>query len=279
MRLVEKGKLGLDDAIGPILDDLPESWRGVTVRQLLNHTSGLPDLVVLSGNSVEYLAPTREEAMEKAYALPPPAGAGQQCAYNQTGYVLLGRIIEKRTGKAFRDYMKAEFFGPLGLTETVYANFADSVPGRARLYEVGRYLPVAGALRRVTSDRPAPHESWDNPDFNDVGATLNTSIADLAKWDAALGDGRVLSPQTLKLMWAVAPVSRRSRGGATDGYSCGWVVREGAGRATARHTGGDAAVYDRALDDSLTIAVLTNAMYAGIEDVEARIRAACTPAP
>lgn len=281
MKLVEEGKLGLDDPIGAILDDLPESWRAVTVRQCLNHTSGLPDVLDLSGGKFEYRGEDREEALRRTYAEPIRARPGEECEYNQTGYILLGRIVEARAGRAFAEYMRATFFEPLRMTSTAFGNASTPVSGRAAMYDLGKFERVGGKSRLSPLDRPTPHEGPDNPRYNDVGANLNSTVGDLARWDEALGTGRLLRPETMREMWTVPPVSRRVHGTVTDGYACGWRVTEGGAHPIAHHGGGDCEFYSRRLDDSLTIVVLSNAHHADVSGVLSRILAAYenTPGP
>src|SRR5436309_1285606 len=130
MSLVEEGKFSLDERVRKLLPGLPLSWNGVTVRHLLTHTSGLPD-VVLGEDSDEVIAQTRPEALRKLARMPLRNRPGAKWAYNQTGYVLLGMIIEKVSGLSFEEFMARRFFRPLGMTETRFGDDRAVVAGRA----------------------------------------------------------------------------------------------------------------------------------------------------
>ena len=113
LRLVDQGKLSLDDPLGKFLPNQPGTWRDITVRQLLSHTSGLPDLIDTS-DEWKYLSEDREDALKLVASRPLASKPGVVCAYQQTGYVLIGKIVEKVTGKPFARYMTEDVFLPLG---------------------------------------------------------------------------------------------------------------------------------------------------------------------
>ena len=256
LKLVDAGKLGLDDTVGKLLPDRPAVWHSITVRQLLSHTSGLPDLLADSSD-VMYVSEDREAALKIAAARP-LAKPGESYAYIQTGYVLLGEIIERKTGKPFERYMAEDVFRPLGMTATTYGNRRSEVPGRALQYQTAKFEQVNGAWRTKKLDAPMLADLGDNPAYNNAGATLNTNADDLVKWEDALSSGKLLKPETLTAMWATSPASIRVSGYRTNGMGLGWVMMDDSGHKTAYHNGGSSALYLRFLDDHLTIVVMTN---------------------
>jgi CubicO group peptidase (beta-lactamase class C family) len=143
MLLAEEGKLSLDDSVTKLLPGLPAAWGGVTVRQCLTHTSGLPD-ASLSDDTDEVIAPTRAEALVKLAALPFVSRPGEKWEYNQTGYVLLGMLVERLSGLSFEEFLARRFFRPLGMTRTSFGDSGEVVPGRATLYT--RYVLEGGKL-------------------------------------------------------------------------------------------------------------------------------------
>jgi len=104
MMLVEAGQVKLDDPIGAHLDNLPESWWGLTIRQLLNHTTGLPDII---NKASESLADTPDEAIKLLRDKPMEFAPGSQWSYNQTNYLLLQLLIERLSGMSFEKFCSA----------------------------------------------------------------------------------------------------------------------------------------------------------------------------
>ena len=257
LRLVDQGKLGLDDTLGKLLPDQPESWRPITVRQLLSHTSGLPDLLD-SSDDVKYLSENGDAALRTAAANPLLSKPGDSYLYLQTGYVLLGKIIQKITGKRFAQYMKEDVFLPLGMTSTTFANRRTKVPGRAIQYQNVKFEEVNGTWQSRKLDAPTLSDIIDNPDYNDVGATLNTNTDDLIKWERALDTGKLLKPETIAAMWTPSTASIRTAIDRTYGMGLGWATSDKSGHRNAYHNGGGSSFYNRFLDDHLTIIVLTN---------------------
>ena len=255
MSLIEEGKFSLDERVRRILPGLPLAWSGVTVRHLLTHTSGLPD-VVLSEDSDEVIAQTRPEALRKLARMPLRGRPGAKWAYNQTGYMLLGMIIEKVSGLGFEEFMARRFFRPLGMTHTRFGDDRQVVAGRASMYT--RY-------EQQSDQKVSPAGLWTYrnlyPSYLYMAAGLNTTVGDLAKWDIAMTEGKILTPSTLAEMWR--PV-RLNDGKVfrldekTLGYGCGWLVDERPGHKAVGHTGSDSTGFIRFLDDNLTVVVLTN---------------------
>jgi D-alanyl-D-alanine carboxypeptidase len=238
MLLVQDGKIGLGDRIGRFLTDAPPTWNAITVRHLLTHTSGLI-------NEAPGFDPFRMQSdvdiLRSAYAMPLLFTPGEKWEYSNTGYSALAEIIHVASGEAWDAFLRRRLFQPLGMTVTRTTTPIEIVPNRADGYTVrdGRLQNAATILAL----RPS-------------GAFLST-VLDLAKWDAALNDGRVLTAATRDQMWT--PVTLNS--GATYPYGFGFQVDEVAGHRRVLHTGtlpGFRATLQRFVDDRLTIVVLTN---------------------
>src|SRR5215213_3554553 len=113
MLLVEDGKIGLEDPITKYFPDAPASWVGITVRHLLTHTSGIPDYTT---DAMDYRRDYTEDELEQmAFGLTPEFPPGSRWNYSNTGYVLLGIIIHKASGKFYGDVLRDRVFGPLGM--------------------------------------------------------------------------------------------------------------------------------------------------------------------
>ena len=259
LRLVDQGKLALDDPIVKFLPDIQPAWRAITVRQLLSHTSGLPDLV----DGLEYVSEDREDALRNVANRPMVVRPGEDVAYIQTGYVLLGKMVEQVTGKPFARYMTEDIFGPLGMSSAAYGNRRSNVRNRGAQYQRVKFEKVNGIWQTEDLETTRTSDIPDNPPYQDVGATLNVSTDDLVKWEAALGSGKLLTPESLSAMWEAAPASTRissirTFSSLSQGMGLGWQVANSDGHRTAYSHGGGAALYLRYLDDGLTIVVLTN---------------------
>lgn len=274
MSLVEEGKFSLDDGVRKLLPNLPVSWAGVKVRHLLSHTSGLPD-VSLGDDTDEVIAETLPEALRKLARMPFKSRPGAKWSYNETGYVLLGMIIEKVSGLSYEEFMARRFFRPLGMTRTLYGDDRAVVQGRASMYT--RY-------ERQTDEGPSPEGLWTYrniyPPYTYMGAGLNTNVSDLSKWDTALSEGRILKPSTLEEMWRPVTLNdgRVFHLEKNLAYANGWLVYELPGHRAVGHSGSDATSYIRFLDDRLTVAVLTNCQGADPDSLALGVASLYIPA-
>jgi CubicO group peptidase (beta-lactamase class C family) len=145
LSLVRDGKLQLDDNLGKLLPDVPENWREVTVRQLMSHTSGLPDVSVSPG-SADLIATTRDEAFTKLRTMPLQFPRGEKWMYNQTNYALLQMIAEKLTGTSIETAMAERVFKPAGMTTATYGDSDALVRGRVSLYVIDKGAPAPRRL-------------------------------------------------------------------------------------------------------------------------------------
>lgn len=245
MMLVEEGKLGLDDPISRFFPEAPASWAGIRVRHLLSHTSGLKD----------YDLPLWHEYTDgdllRAFAEPPLEFVpGEQWSYSNTGYVLLGFLIQRVTGRFYGDLLAERVFRPLGMRGTRIISEADIVPNRAAGYRL-----VDGALE---------NQEWVSPSLNRTAdGALYLTVLDLAKWDTALEAGRLLKPESLAALWTPVRLKdgRLAEGYDDNAYAFGWAVGEQRGHRRIEHGGswqGFRAQNSRYPDDHLAVIVLLN---------------------
>jgi D-alanyl-D-alanine carboxypeptidase len=249
MRLVEEGLLGLDDPITDHLPDYPTQGRTVHVRQLLRHTSGIQEFIMLpdfwerSGD----LDRPRAELVDMFAVEPFVFEPGARWAYSNSNYTLLALIIEAVSGQSYAAYLEAAFFEPLGLDST---RVCDTLPGVGRAQ--GYYLDDG-----VAHPAPAENMAWALGD----GAICSSAL-DLAKWQRALVTGGVVHPSSYEQMIATEPLAD----GTTPPYGFALSLVELDGRSKVAHSGrmggfsGALAYYP---DHDLTVAILTN--LAGIE--------------
>jgi CubicO group peptidase (beta-lactamase class C family) len=255
LTLFEAGQLALTDHVGTILPDLPASWHPITIYHLLTHTAGLPDIADSVAGT--FSADTRDEALGLLAARPLLSRPGQIWRYNQTGYVLLGMIIETLTGLPFEVFLTQQFLRPLGMSATCFGDYKQVVVGRTSLY----------TCLEIRDDTlvPSPDHLWTYhyhcPAYAYPCAGLNTTVGDLLKWDAALSSGTILAPERLAMLWAPVTLNDGTRGGIAGtqfGYGCGWMVVDRPGHRWVGHEGGAATVYGRFVEDQLSIIVLSN---------------------
>jgi CubicO group peptidase (beta-lactamase class C family) len=236
MQLAEQKRLALDDSIGRFLPELPPAWRRVRVRQLLNHPSGVPDHAVLLR---EDLAPDSVVAL--AARDPFEFAPGTQWRYNNVGYLVLGLIVEKASGEPYARYLQTRIFQPLGLKATRYCDPELLTPHRA-----------AGYVQRDTGVANAPYTSM--VALFGAGAICSTA-GDLAAWNHALAQGRVVSPAS----WARMTTSEGAA--RAHGYGYGLSVAPFEGHRLVGQGGQFAGFKVSSAylpDDSLSVTVLTN---------------------
>jgi len=244
MLLVEEGKVSVDDKITRHLAGLPESWKGVTVRHLLSHTSGIKDFINEPTMDLRKdIQP--EDVIESLRKLPLNFKPGEKYAYSNTGYHLLGMIIRKVTGKYWGEFLQERIFGPLEMNNTRVVSLSDIITNRAAGYVWEREQLRNGHFLAPTILAYA-------------GGGLRSTVLDLAKWDAALCTDKILKRSRLDQMWAPAKLNN----GSDSTYGFGWGITNFHGHRLISHTGshmtGFKTVLARFADDQLTVIVLTN---------------------
>lgn len=241
MILVEEGKLSLDDKISKYFTDAPEGWKDITVRHLLTHTAGMgeypPDLDM------------RRDYTEDGYfalikSVPLAYRSGTKWDYSNLGYVTLGILIRKVTGKFYGDFLAERIFQPLGMTTARVISEADIVPNRAAGYRL-----IKGELK---------NQEWVSPSTNTTAdGSLYLTVLDLAKWDAALYQNQPLKQSSLAQMWT--PVKLDD--GKTKAYGFGWHTDVIHGHRLIFHGGawqGFKSFIVRVPDDKLTLIFFAN---------------------
>jgi len=238
MLLIEEGRISLDDAVSKFLEGTPDTWKAITVRHLLTHTSG----IVREAPGFDPLKIQNDaDVIKTAYTLPLRFAPGEKWEYCNVGYFTLAEIIRKVTGKPWGDYLGERLFSPLEMNATRTTTVTELVQNRAN-----GYVWRNGKLQNAEvyfALRPS-------------GAFLST-VLDLAKWDAALYTDRVLKQPARAQMWT--PVKLND--GKSHPYGFGWELDTVAGHKLVRHGGslpGFRAGLLRFVDDKLTVVVLTN---------------------
>ena len=239
LQLAEQGKLSIDDPVSKYYAAAPAAWSKITVRHLLTHRSGIPSYTGLPGffEKQSMFARTPAEIVELTQNMPLEFEPGAQHAYNNTGYVLLGYIIEKASGQTYADYLQQHIFTPLGLKHTGYDDTRTLLPNRAAGYGVDDGV-------------------WFNSDYISMtlphaAGSLYSNVDDLLTWQEALFSGKVISPASFAAMTT----------DSGNGYGFGIGTGDFQGHKSIRHSGGIpgfSTYMSRFPDDGMTFIVLSN---------------------
>lgn len=252
MMLVEEGKIGLDDPLTKYLPDAPTSWNQVKARHLLSHTGGFGDYPEKFDFRKDY---TEDELLKIVEGIPLAFEPGTKWTYSNLGYLTLGVLIHKVTGQFYGDFLQERIFKPLGMRTTRIINEADIIPNRSAGYQLVK--------------KELKNQGWVSPTLNTTAdGSLYFSIVDLAKWDAALHERKLLKPSSYELMWT--PVKLNDGKPNKDGYGFGWFIHDDKGHHVIEHAGawqGFTANISRYVDDKMTIVVLTNLAGAKPEEI------------
>lgn len=234
MLLRESGALGYDDPASKFLPEFSPHARGVTVRHLLQHTSGIADYqgLFLQTGAIEAdyprsskqgaspYEPSTRDALALACSRPLRFAPGDEWEYSNSGYVALARIAEEVSGRSFTDFLWEKIFAPLGMTDT-------------RLYGVARPDVLGGTLSYTREG-----EGFRDIDYTPLNAVygqdgIYSTGEDLVKWYRALGGGRLFKAETLREAFASGDLNV----GARASYGFGWFVANSLGLRRASHTG------------------------------------------
>lgn len=234
--LAEDGKIALDDPVRKYLPELPRTWAGVTIRQLLNHTSGVP--ATPSGDfQKEY---TEAELLKLIGGQEINFRPGTRWRFSYAGYVVLGFVISRVTGENFAPFLQKRLFGPAGMAKARGIDELAVIPDRAAGYEVRE-----GKLRNAEKISATANSTADG--------SLYLSALDYVAWAQAMARGGVLTPAS----WAEMARPAKLADGSTCGYGLGWFQDGG----TWSHGGSWQGFQTFALRDpakDLTVVVLAN---------------------
>lgn len=216
MQLQERGKLNVNDPICKYLENCPAAWQPITIRNLLTHTSGIPNYTSFPGffekTSVQpftfagFVDVFREKPLEFA--------PGEKFAYSSSGYYLLGLIIERASGKPYAEFLRENIFAPLGMKNSGYDDSRTLVANRANGYVwAGKSFVNSASLNMVIPF---------------AAGALYSTTEDLLLWDKALYTEKLVSRKSLDEMFT--PFK--------DGYAYGWGVGKKFNRQETEHSGG-----------------------------------------
>jgi CubicO group peptidase (beta-lactamase class C family) len=249
LQLAEAGELMIDDPVSKYYSDAPKTWEKITIRHLLTHTSGIPSYTDIPDFFVKEarIARTPEEIIKLTRDKPLQFEPGSKYAYDNSGYVLLGYIIERVSGESYADYLQKHIFDPLGMKNSGYDSSDKIIPHRAEGYQSNKGEFVNAPF----IDMSLPY----------AAGSLYSTVDDLLIWDQALYAGKPLSPASMQQMFTDY--------GNKIGF--GWVIDDKYGHRHIWANGainGFRSILSRYPDDKLTAIVLANVLPAPVEKME-----------
>ena len=262
MQLVEQGKLSLQDDLTKFIPDYPTQGKKITVEHLLTHTSGIKSYTGM----IEWTDEVRRKDFTVSALIdyfknqPMDFEPGAKYEYNNSGYILLGFIIEKVSGKTYAEYVNEHFFKPLGMSNSYYGDLAPVIKNRVAGYS---QADVAGTYTN------APYLSMTQPYA--AGSLLST-VEDLYTWTKALHSGKVIKPESLKKMTTpyILP------DGSNTHYGYGLQMGNLLGSPTVEHSGGINGFLSDLVyvpGEDVCVAILTNCDCEPPRDLTAKLAA------
>jgi len=244
----------LDDHINLYLKNTPASWNGITIRHLLTHTSGIKNYTALDGFELSRHL-TQPQFIAQIGAVPVVFPPGEKFSYSNSGYNLLGYIVENLSGEKYWEFLSEKILGPLQMTATTNREPSRILKFRAAGYDLDK---TNGLVNRDVN----------YTDLFSAGEIVSTA-GDLMKWDAALDSEKLLKNSSKEQMWT----SQKLNNGKATGYGFGWFLETLNGHKLIGHPGstsGFAAANLRFPDDGLTVVVLCNSGGDGVANQVAK---------
>jgi CubicO group peptidase (beta-lactamase class C family) len=251
--LQERGKLNVEDPVKKYMADAPPAWDKVTIYHLLTHTSGIPNFTSFPDYAKwETFAATPAEEVARFRDKPLDFAPGEKWSYSNSGYVLLGYLIEKIAGVSYEKFLRENIFTPLGMQDSGYDSNSSVIAHRA-----AGYVPGKDGLENA---------GFVNMTIPFAAGALYSTTGDLLKWEQGLFGGKVLSEASLKTM--TTPFK--------SDYACGLFVATKGGRKAIEHGGGINGFNTQLTyypEDKLTVVVLANVNGAAPGEIAGKLSA------
>jgi CubicO group peptidase (beta-lactamase class C family) len=245
--LEEQGKLNVQAPVKTYLADSPAAWDQITLHHLLTHTSGIPDYVRFPLSPAARRESTTPDALIARFRdRPLDFAPGTRFAYSNSGYAVLGRVIEKVSGKPYAEFLRTSIFTPLAMNDSGYDDPRPVLAHRAQ-----------GYVRNLDGTVNAPYVDMSNPY---AAGGLYSTVDDLLKWDRALAGAQLLKKESLSAMFTPF----------LQGYGYGWRIARTFDRPMVAHPGsipGFSSHIRRYPEDGVCIIVLCNVEFAPAVDV------------
>ena len=248
LQLEEKGLLKVSDPVAKYVPEMPQGWNEITIHELLCHRSGIPDFASAKAYS-EFGNPRHVENALKEYADKPLVNKpGEVFRYSNSGYILLGRVIEKVSGKTYEEYLNENILKPAGMTHTAVDHAADVVQERASGYRFDGETVVNAA--------------YGDPAWPAAAGALRSTVDDMYRFDRALKAGKLFSKAITEKAWtayghwmAPPPFPLEAE------YGYGWMMGDDFGHRYVGHGGwvnGFVSQFTRYPDDDEVLIVMWN---------------------
>ena len=237
-QLIEKGQLSLEDKISKYVDHLPKEWQDVKIKNLLSHSSGIPDFaryedISADASNAEVFARLAKEKMEFE--------TENQFSYNQTNFMLLAMIIEKISGQKFKDYVLKNQFSNAKNKVIFSSNSLEEIPNRVQKYVFNDSLKQYKKSTHVGGLRSHP------------GNGLAISLPDFLQWSIHLDKNKLLKDETKKLMWQPFDYTNKK-----DVFAHGWEITRTGNVTSYGFSGGNVSAYSLFPDNDLSIIFMSN---------------------
>lgn len=257
MQLVEDGKLDIGAPVSLYLEGLPIAWRSITIRQLLIHVSGLPNIVADDNTGRLVGEGGQDSAWAKVLMMPMEFVTGERYQYNQTNYVLLGKIIDKLSGKPFAQVFKERQFEIAGMNKTGFGDSRDVVTDKTQSY---RYYSSRDGIALEKETLCNVYEEF-SP-FRRTASGINSTAEDIARWIIALQSFKLIKSKSLiDTLWTPGTLNN----GSTTFWSLGWKTIDRPEHPVVTATGGSRSAFYIYPEDDLSIVMLTNLVFANPE--------------
>jgi CubicO group peptidase (beta-lactamase class C family) len=250
LQLVEQGKISLHDSLQKFIPDFPSKGYTITIENLLTHTSGIKDYMQLDypDSYMERWDYRPKQLIDSFKNIPLEFEPGTKFSYSNSGYYLLGYIIEKITGKRYQNYVQDDLLKPLGLTHTYFDSAGIIIPNRVNGYQ--------------KDDTVYKNADYWSPTIEYAAGGLISNVDDLFKWHKGLYTYQILKKETLQKAFT----SYQLKDGTSTDYGYGWFLKTSNDIKSIEHAGG-------------IPGFVTNEIYFPAEDIFIAILSNCGTAP
>ena len=236
-QLIEKGQLSLEDKISKYVDNLPKEWQDVKIKNLLSHSSGIPDFernnLPTNLSNADVFERLSKEKMEFE--------TGNQYSYNQTNYLLLAMTIEKITGQKFEDHVLKNQFSDVKNKIIFNSNSLEEIPNRIQFYRYNDSLKQYKKSTHVGGLRAHPANG------------LAISLSDFLQWSIHLDKNQFLKDETKKLMWKPFDYTNKQ-----NVFAHGWEITKTGNIMSYGFSGGNVSAYSIFPENDLSIIFMSN---------------------
>ncbi|MBC5993774.1 serine hydrolase domain-containing protein [Pontibacter cellulosilyticus] len=265
MKLVEEGKIKLEDKISKYLTGLPTQWQNITVYQLLTLTSGLPDVVVEQkpGYTMAWVTEDEKELINSLSKLPMQFAPGESWSYNQTNLSLMGLIIEKVTGVTYKDYVQKAILNPLNMKSATFGDVWQVVNNRVSNYGIKK------------DNSLMTWNTYHYPRFALPNAGLNAGLDDMVKFCNGVTSNKILKEENQRKVYTLAKLNNNKDNLLDEGvgFGMGWMVMNINGLKAYGMSGGASSGFLIFPEQQLSVVLLTNASGIDVEGLIMRIAA------